>query len=398
MKFKYVAYDYLNEKILSSGSGNKKVSKISDKAEVAKKSSDKLYSHETQSLYNHSLSESNATAQLDERVKLEKSGLIAGLISLNGGSDNPTLVLGGQISIQESIKQDGNKIKKVDHGTYIITGLSHTCDRNGNYQNIFSAIPEKVDVPPFTTPHAIPFCETQSAKVMDNNDPDKLGRIKVQFFWQQIENTTSPWLRVLTPHSGLKKGFYFIPEIDDEVLVGFEGGNAEKPYIIGSLYNGKAKPDTLFDPDNNIKAIRTRSGHTIEFIDEDGKEELKIYDFEKKNYEIILASHSKEITIVSQGDIGITAEGNMNIKVTGDMDMEATGDMKIKANNIQMESNMDLEMKATNAKIEAQSNYEVKGTMVKTEASASMDVKAGAKMSINGGALLEQKGGLIKIN
>jgi len=397
LKFKYTAYDYLKEEVLTSDSGSQKVSKMSDKAKVAYDKSEKLYTHETQSLYNNSLSESDAKAHLDSRVKLIKSAQASGLVSLNGSTDNPNLILGCEINITETYGEKDKK-KTKDHGKYIITSISHSCDRTGNYQNNFSAIPVEIEVPPFTSPHAIPFCETQSAKVMDNNDPEEMGRIQVQFSWQQSENTVSPWIRIITPHSGKEQGFYFIPEIGDEVLVAFEGGNAEKPYVIGSLYHGKAKPDTLFESENNIKAIRTRSGHTIEFIDKDGSEELKIYDFNKENYVITLASHSKEITIVSQGNIDIKAEG--------DMSMEATGDMKIKANNIQMDSNQNFDMKTTNMKIDATSEYEAKGTNVKTEANAqmemkagaTMDVKAGAKMTVDGGALLEQKGGLIKIN
>jgi len=397
LKFKYMAYDYLNEEDLSSDSGAQKVSKMSDKAKVAYNSSEKLYTHETLSLYNHPLSESNAQSHLDSRVKLIKSAQASGLISMSGSSDNPNLILGCEIKIIESVKQD-DKSKKVEHGTFIITSLAHSCDLSGNYQNNFTAIPVEIEVPPFTTPHAIPFCETQSAKVMDNNDPNALGRLRVQFLWQKNDNAVSPWVRMITPHSGLEKGFYFTPEIGDEVLVAFEGGNAEKPYVIGSHYHGKAKPDTLFDKDNNIKAIRTRSGHTIEFIDKDGSEELKIYDYKKDNYVITLASHSSEITIESKGNIDIKAEG--------DMSMEAVGDMKIKANNIQMDSNQDFKMNTTNMKIDAASDYEAKGTNVKTEANAkmemkagaTMDIKASAKMTVNGGGLLEQKGGLIKIN
>ncbi len=397
LSFKYLAYDYLNEKAISSDSGSQKVSKMSDKAKVAYDASEKLYTHDTLSLYNNALSESSPQDHLDSRVKLIKSSQSANFISLSGSSDNPNLVLGCEIKINESIKQ-GDKVKKVEHGTYIITSLSQSCDRMGNYQNSFTAIPSEIDVPPFTTPHAIPICETQSAKVMDNNDPEGLGRIRVQFLWQQEDNAETPWIRMVTPHSGLEKGFYFTPEIGDEVLVAFEGGNAEKPYVIGSHYHGKAKPDTLFDADNNIKAIRTRSGHTIEFIDKDGSEELKIYDYNKDNYVITLASHSSEITIESKGNIDIKAEG--------DMSMEAVGDMKIKANNIQMDSNQDFNMKTTNMKIDAASDYEAKGTNVKTkanaqmalEAGATMDVKASGKMTVDGGALLEQKGGLIKIN
>ncbi len=397
LTFKYLAYDYLNEEIISSDSGSQKVSKMSDKAKVAYDASEKLYTHDTLSLYNHPLSESNAQKHLDSRVKLIKSSQTANFISLSGSSDNPNLILGCRIKIVENIKE-GDKTRKVEHGSYIVTSLSHSCDITGNYQNNFTAIPAEIEVPPFTTPHAIPICETQSAKVTDNNDPEGLGRIRVQFLWQKDDNAESPWLRMLTPHSGLEKGFYFTPEIGDEVLVAFEGGNAEKPFVMGSHYHGNAKPDTLFDADNNIKAIRTRSGHTIEFIDKDGSEELKIYDYNKDNYIITLASHSSEITIESKGNIDIKAEG--------DMSMEAKGDMKIKANNIQIDSNQDFGMNATNMKIDASSDYEAKGTNVKTEANAkmelkagaTMDVKASAKMTVDGGGLLEQKGGLIKIN
>ena len=398
LKFKYMAYDYLNEEILSSGSGTQKVSKMSDQAKVAYDSSEKLYKHETLSLYNHPLPEPNAQTHLDNRVKLIKSAQASGFVTCSGSTNNPNLILGCEIKISETIKKEDKKETKVEHGKYIITNLSHSCDRTGNYQNNFTAVPVDIDVPPFTSPHAIPFCETQSAKVIDNNDPEGLGRIRVQFVWQQNENTVSPWTRIITPHSGKGKGFYFIPEIGEEMLIAFEGGNAEKPYVIGSLYHGKAKPDTLFDKDNNIKAIRTRSGHTIEFTDKDGSEELKIYDYKKDNYVITLASHSSEIKIESKGNIDIKAEG--------DMSMEAVGDMKVKANNIQMESNQDFNMKATNMKIDAASNYETKGTNVKTEANAQMEIKAGAtmdvqasaKMTINGGAMLEQKGAVIKIN
>ena len=398
LKFKYSAYDYLNQEVISSDSGDQKVSKMSDQAKIAYDQSEKLYKHATHSLYNHSLSESDAQGHLDSRVKLIKSSQASGFVSLNGTSDNPNLILGCEVKIKETIRKEDRKEKKVEHGSYIITSLSHSCDRTGNYQNSFTAIPADIEVPPFTTPHAIPFCETQSAKVMDNNDPEAMGRIRVQFAWQQEENTVSPWIRIITPHSGLEKGIYFIPEIDDEVLVAFEGGNAEKPYVMGSLYHGQAKPDTLFDGENNIKAIRTRSGHTIEFIDTDGSEEMKIYDYNKENYVITLSTHESKIKVESLGDIEMVAQGDFNI--------EAVGDLKVKANNIQMESNQDCNMKTTNMKIDAASNYEAKGTNVKTEANAqmelkagaTMDVKASAKMTVNGGALLEQKGGLIKIN
>lgn len=375
LKFKYTANDYLNDKVLTSDSGSQKVSKISDKAKVAYDKSEKLYTHETQSLYNNSLSESNAQNHLDNRVKLIKSAQASGLVTLTGSSDNPNLILGCEINIVESYGESDKK-KTTNHGKYIITNISHSCDQTGNYQNNFSAIPIETDVPPFTTPHAIPFCETQSARVIDNNDPEAMGRIQVQFLWQKADNQVSPWLRIVTPHSGADQGFSFIPEIDDEVLVGFEGGNAEKPYVIGSLYHGNAKPDNAWLNDqNDIKAIRTRSGHTIEFNDSDGGEEVKIYDNGKDNYVITLSSHESKVKIESSGDMELTAKGNMDIKVTSDLNIEAQ--------NIEIKSGMNLKTSATNAT---------------SEASAQMELKASAGMKLDGGAQIEQSAGIIKVN
>ncbi|WP_282057310.1 phage baseplate assembly protein V, partial [Maribacter luteus] len=71
----------------------------------------------------------------------------------------------------------------------------------------------------------------QRGWVLDNADPNGLGRIKVQFPWQKPMGTSTPWIKMATPYSGSGKGFYFIPEKDEEVLVGFEGDNPEKPFV-----------------------------------------------------------------------------------------------------------------------------------------------------------------------
>ena len=74
---------------------------------------------------------------------------------------------------------------------------------------------------------------------MENADPENLGRIRVQFPWQPT--AYSPWIRIAQPHSGANKGFHFIPELGEEVMVGFEGSNVEMPFVMGSLYNGSGK-------------------------------------------------------------------------------------------------------------------------------------------------------------
>jgi type VI secretion system secreted protein VgrG len=91
-------------------------------------------------------------------------------------------------------------------------------------------------VPHYTDVHAYAKAETQPAKVTDNNDPDGLGRVQVSFYWAG-GNIKSDWIRLIQPHARAGKGFYFVPEIGEEVLVGFEGGNAERPYVMGTNFN-----------------------------------------------------------------------------------------------------------------------------------------------------------------
>ncbi|MEM5540340.1 phage baseplate assembly protein V, partial [Olleya sp. AS48] len=126
------------------------------------------------------------------------------------------------------------------------------------------------DAYPNTNINAFPKSETQTAIVMENADPDGLGRIRVQFAWQKITGEMTPWIRIVTPHAGGDKGFHFIPETGEEVLIGFEGGNAEHPYMMGSLYNGSGKAGAFQNANNDIKALQSRSGNKMVFNDNEG--------------------------------------------------------------------------------------------------------------------------------
>lgn len=85
-------------------------------------------------------------------------------------------------------------------------------------------------ISPFFDEDAYPTCEEQSAIVTDNDDPQ--GRIRVQFPWQKKKGLKTPWLRVVTPYAGKGKGMHIIPEIDEEVIIGFDNGNAERPLLL----------------------------------------------------------------------------------------------------------------------------------------------------------------------
>ncbi len=118
-----------------------------------------------------------------------------------------------------------------------------------------------------------------TARVVDHNDPRKMGRVKIQYDW--LESGETGWVRMTTPHAGGDRGFMFMPEVGDEVLVAFEHGDPERPYVVGCLWNGVDQaPHTEFwggdIETNDVKRIVTKSGHRIQLSDKEGQEAIVI--------------------------------------------------------------------------------------------------------------------------
>uniref|UniRef100_UPI0011AEEAC5 phage baseplate assembly protein V n=1 Tax=Aquimarina sp. I32.4 TaxID=2053903 RepID=UPI0011AEEAC5 len=181
--------------------------------------------------------------------------------------------------------------------------------------------------------------ETQTATVVENSDPDGLGRIRVQFAWQKPLGERTPWLRMMTPHAGADKGFHFIPEINEEVMVGFEGGNAERPFVLGALYNGSQNPSAWQSQNNNIKAIRTRSDHTIKLDDTSGAEMITITDKNNNIIQIdtagksIMISAPENVSIVAK-NIELNASESISIGASDSVNVNAGEDVSVTAKNI----------------------------------------------------------------
>jgi len=199
-------------------------------------------------------------------------------------------------------------------------------------------------------------------------------------------DSQTPWIRVLTPHAGAGKGFHFIPEFGEEVLVDFEAGNAEKPFVAGSNYNGKADAKTFQNDQNDMKVIQTRSGHYIRFDDKEGAESITIAD---KNGNIIIFNTSdKGIAISSEKSIFMTTEEfTVNAK-TIDLyadEITANGDKKVTIN-----SKSSIEESASTIKIDSKTSTSV-------SSKAKVEVK-GAQVDVNGSAMTNVKGGTLNLN
>lgn len=116
------------------------------------------------------------------------------------------------------------------------------------------------------------------ARVVDNQDPDGQGRVQIELPWSPDSGSGryALWARLATMMGGNDRGTWFIPDVDDEVLVSFHGGDPRWPYVIGALWNGKDAPPESIDSDNNVKAIVSRSGIKVTLDDTDGAETLTL--------------------------------------------------------------------------------------------------------------------------
>jgi type VI secretion system secreted protein VgrG len=321
------------------------------------------------------------------------------LVHLNGKSDNPRLKVGSKIKITGAMSASMGS-EKTDYGQFIVTGVTHQTDGLGKYKNHFTAIPSDLKIPPLNPNFRSITIDTQAAKVVDNKDPDKMGRIKVRMYWQKDSDTTG-WIRYMAHHSGKSRGFYFIPEIDDEVIVAFENGNLNMPFVIGSVYNGKANSSDRAETDNLFKSIRTISGNEIYFSDKSGEETIHVYTKDKKNEILISMKDDGIIKIKSNKNIAIEAPENIEVK-SKNMKFEAQEKIEFKAKEfkvgaqtlIQMDSMKDFKQKGLDVTVEATKGYVMKANATaKLSANATMEVSSSAKTSVKAGAQLEMNGG-----
>jgi uncharacterized protein involved in type VI secretion and phage assembly len=186
------------------------------------------------------------------------------------------------------------------------------------------------------------------AVVTNNEDPSNEGRVKVNFPWRG-EDDESSWVRIATFMAGPEMGGYFLPEVGDEVLVAFEKGDIDHPYILGFLWSGKMKPpETNSDGKNNRRLIKSRSGHLVILDDSDGDEKIEIID-KSGNNKIVVETAANKITIESAQDIEIKAQNKISLQAT---ELEFKADAMAK-----LEAGANMELKATG-------NATLKGAMV----------------------------------
>lgn len=247
--------------------------------------------------------------ELEEAVRLEKEKK-ENLMQVTGRSYHPAVRIGGRVELSDI---NGKAME-----TYRIIEIKHIHDP-GEYHNEFTAIPDLFNAAPYIDTEAVPRGEEQPARVMENDDPMGMGRIRVQFPWQEDKNLMTPWIRLIQPHSGSGKGFHFIPEIGEEVLVGFESQNAEKPFVMGTHYNG-SETSSYHTSGNDKKVIHTRSGTKVILNDAEGS--VFIEDPSGNTY-----------LMDGAGNINVNAPKNFTLNAGENITMTAGKDVSVSAGN-----------------------------------------------------------------
>jgi type VI secretion system secreted protein VgrG len=393
LNYKNVSYNpSAGEEVAAASTSSTGSGQLNEYGSIAHKKSMKLYNQSSVRLNDHlAVEDEGYTKESRSVADLEGNGIAAGMAVASGRSHNPGLAVGNKVVVKAIKEKDKGK---VDYGEYLITHIEHACDYLRNYSNSFEMIPSKAKLPDYTNPLAYPKCEPQFAIVTDNHDPDKMGRLKVRFFWQN--GTESPWIRQVSSHAGSENGLYFIPEVGDEVLVDFESGDAEKPFILGSLFNGKGKPsDSWKSSGNDFKAIRTRSGNTIELIDKKGSEEIIVYQENDKK-----AAHHISMKAGSVPELNIFSKGKLILEAKSIEIKSSQGAIEITSSDkVAIKSGTDTNVDAMNVNVKASMNVKNEAGMnLENKAGMNLENKAGMEAKLSGGVMVEITGAIVKIN
>ncbi len=369
-KFGSQVFDYSKKEVYGGETSGSLRTSLSDLSKISHDASKKMFANTSFA----PLLQADSQAILDNTLETVRESSVGQMITCQGESIIPAVAAGHCVKIKGMDKLDGQ---------YWVKSVRHVFDESGKYHNTFTCTPLDLAFPEQKS-LGTPFTDLQPALVTDTDDPEKLGRVKVRFAWNVKDGAPAEpeiWVRLLTLHAGEKKGWYCIPEVDDEVLVGFENGDPSRPVILGCLYNGKDVPPvdhpvSWDGKKNNLKLFRTKSGNEIYFSDDSGTEAIVIVQKDKKNT-ITLSLDGPKIAIESEGDISLKA-ANISLETT-------SGDITLKsAAGLKAESTQDTEIKAS-------------GSM-KTEGSMNYNVKAGINATFEGGAVVTVKGSLVKIN
>jgi Rhs element Vgr protein len=254
-------------------------------------------------------------------------------------------------------------------GRHYVSAVRHTLDARG-YQTEF-----QLGVPPALRPRPEACCDERAQVaigiVEDIEDPNGWGRVRIALPWLSADSP-SLWARLALPAAGDKRGFFFIPEVGDEVVVGFLGGDVRYPVVLGSLWNGQDAPPKSVDAKNDVRSLVSRAGHEVTFDDGDSAPQVLVKTAAGQTVTLDDTSGSEKVELADKGGSKVTLDSKgitLEAKSGGNVTIKASGG-KVSLDCTQLEA------KTTGP--------------AKLQSSAALDIQAAATLGITGA--------LVKIN
>lgn len=225
--------------------------------------------------------------------------------------------------------------------------------------------------------------------VTDINDPEKLGRIKVKLLLRDTSAFETDFIRVMSPMVGQEWGMFFLPEVGDEVLIGFANGDLARPYVLGSLYNSNQKPPiTIQDGKNDTRIIKTKNGNVFSFSDVKDKEKIEIYT--PKQIKAILDDEQEQILLQDKDGKNMVKVDMKNGMVTVAAEKKIT--LQTGKSFFEIDGNSD------QITIDAGQSMQLKSQQISIQAKGGIQMQASSNINIKADGPLNCKGAVIKLN
>ena len=278
------------------------------------------------------------------------------------------------------------------NGTYYVTAVDHHFGIGQSFISRFTVGPleptslvDLLGTAPIS--HSARIAQGLTVGIVtDNGDKEKLNRVKVQLPYLSDESVTD-WCRVATLGAGKDWGWSIVPDVGDEVLVGFEHGDLQRPYVLGSLWNGKDKPpsDAVVDEKdrNVVRSFTTPTGHVLKFSD-GKKPEERFVSITTKKSELLVGE--EKIELITNEDMPITIKNK-----DGSVTLDKGGKLTIKAKSITLDAEQELKLSGQKVTVKAK-------TEVNVEGKSGLKLKSGGLGSLESSGSMKVKGAMVNIN
>ncbi|WP_185113386.1 type VI secretion system Vgr family protein [Chryseobacterium sp. ERMR1:04] len=383
-------YGYNSSKNQKLTSGATPIQHLGDLAQTAYANNNKIY--KTPSLQ---VAPIKAATHLDvEYSQKSSSGSKAvDVMNVSGSTSIPFLHPGCVADIQTRVR-DSNKTHHLT--TLMITETTHEVDARGYYNGSFEAISEGTGYMPKPEFH-VPRPEPQIATVISNTDPLNQGRVQVRFDWQL--NVTTDFIRMMSPDAGgtdqisQNRGYVAIPEVGDQVMVNFQHGHPDRPFVMGGMFHGGIALGGGIN--NHLKSIQTRSGIRILMNDEEGSVKIldpsgNIYFMDGKGN--ISLNAPKNFTLYAGENINITAgkeivvDAGESISSTANQNISSTAGVDIVQNaagDIRESSDTRTEMVEKEFNRQSETSNEIAGEISMFSEKENMTMQSGKIVEFN---------------